>query len=98
MDIKRQLVKVIDDWIEDNCINESEYENLSTTTSLVVDIIVKKIQEDQKLKQFQYSHTMPFMQCNGCGRPFGEWKNAHHTFTDEKLYEPGTKINLPDIK
>jgi hypothetical protein len=87
-----KINKIIDDWIYDMCDSDAEYENMLSTLPLVVDSIMKQIDESQKKYEFKYEHTVPFVQCNQCGRPFGTWTGTHGEFTDEKLYEPGTKI------
>ena len=92
MDAKRELSKIIEDWIYDNCSHDDEYENLSATVPLLAELIAKRFEQGDANNKFEYCHTMPFTICSQCNRPFGMWKSANHTFTDEKLYEPGMRI------
>ena len=65
-------------------------------TQEIVDAVMDVIKKELHSKTYTFNYTpvpgMSNINCGECTRPFGTWSGSHHSFTDEKLFYPGTKI------
>ena len=87
---KEKISDAIEEWMENSDFQSGDY-----SVDLLTDSIFDVVKSILKEKSFEYNHTHlrgMLFQCEHCGLSFGEWNNAFHSFTYDKIAIPGKRI------